>query len=265
MDYSITKIVGLFTTSGSLIVIVLLIGVASLWSDRWWKRGRALLSLFLLAALLLVITPLQPWLTGMLEDRFPARPALPEHVDGIIILGGMLRPNISKARGMPSLNDAAERLIEGARLALEHPEAKVLFTGGSADPWNPESRESTFAGAALERMGISADRILLEDLSRNTHENAVLSADLPGVDRKAAWVLVTSAMHMPRAVAVFRQEGWNFVPWPTNYVTGGDVEWTNEDVPIVRLYNLSHTLHEWVGLAYYRLRGWTGSLFPLPN
>jgi uncharacterized SAM-binding protein YcdF (DUF218 family) len=262
MDYQFSKIMGLLTTSGAFLMLVLLAGTALLWL-RPWRFGRTLVTLVALLLAILTVTPLQPWLTGGLEDRFPANPELPEHVDGIIILGGMIRPNISLARHRPTLNDAAERLLEGARLAALHPEAKVLFTGGSPNPWNPEAREANFVAEVLKQMGVAGDRLIIEDRSRNTYENAVFSKQL--VPEGGSWVLVTSAIHLPRAVGVFRKAGWKVIPWPSNYLTGGDEDWANEDIPVLRLYRLSRTFHEWVGLIYYRMRGWSASLLPGPS
>jgi uncharacterized SAM-binding protein YcdF (DUF218 family) len=243
---------------------VLLAGTFLLWGRRW-RLGRALLSIVVLALAALVFLPIQPALTGMLENRFQAAPPLPDHIDGIIVLGGMVRPSISKARSRTTLNDAAERLFEGAHLAHLHPEAKVLFTGGSPNPWKEEARESDFAGQALIDMGIDPGRLIIEDRSRNTYENAIYSRALAPDHGEGNWILVTSALHMPRSVGVFRQAGWKVIPWPVNYLTGAEPEWANEDVPIERLYFMSRTLHELVGMLYYRARGWSGSLLPGPE
>lgn len=265
MDFEASKLLGLLSTTGSLLMLALLAGIGLLWLGRTWRTGRTLLTLVILLLTVAIFSPLQPWLTGRLENRFPQQPALPDKIDGIIILGGMIKPNVSQARNRPSLNDAAERLLEGAHLAALHPEAKLLFTGGSANPWNQAAREASWAAEALKQMGVADDRLVVEDNSRNTYENALFTRQMLPAKPGEVWVLVTSAMHLPRAVGVFRQTGWSVIPWPTNYLTGGEEEWANEDIPLTRLYRLSRTLHEWIGLAYYRLRGWTPTLFPGPE
>lgn len=264
MDYTLSKLLGTLATTGTVMMAALLAGVILLWSRRW-RLGRTLLSLMVLALAAATFLPVQPALTGMLENRFPEAPPLPDHIDGIIVLGGMVRPEVSRVRNRPSLNDAAERLFEGVHLAHLHPEAKVLFTGGSAEPFDSTARESDFAGKALVEMGVDPARLIIEDSSRNTYENATLSKPLTPDGGQGNWILVTSAIHMPRAVGVFRKAGWNVIPWPCNYLTGGEPEWINEDVIIQRLYFLSRTAHEMVGMLYYRLRGWSDSLFPAPN
>lgn len=265
MDFAASKVLGLLSTSGTLLMMALLIGIFLLWFGDHWRAGRTLLTLVILVLAVAIVSPMQPWLTAELENRFPGQPSLPDKIDGIIILGGMIKPNISKARNRASLNDAAERLLEGAHLAAQHPEAKVLFTGGSADPWNPSAREADWAIDILKQMGIGEDRLVVEDKARNTYENALFSRQILPAKPGERWVLVTSAMHLPRAVGVFRQVGWSVIPWPTNYLTGGDEDWANEDLPLTRLYRLSRALHEWIGLIYYRLRGWTPTLFPGPE
>lgn len=264
MDFTLSKLLGLLTTSGTVLALVLLAGTFLLWSRRR-GLGRALISIVVLALAALIFLPIQPAITGMLENRFQIAPPLPDHVDGIIVLGGMVRPTVSRARGRPTLNDAAERLFEGVHLAHLHPEAKVLFTGGSPNPWDPQATEADYAERALIEMGIDPSRLIIENRSRNTYENAIFSKKLTPDGGQGTWILVTSAAHMPRSVGVFRKAGWNVIPWPCNYITGGEPEWTNEDVAISRLYFLSRTAHEIVGMLYYRLRGWSDELFPGPN
>jgi uncharacterized SAM-binding protein YcdF (DUF218 family) len=187
---------------------------------------------------------------------------LPAHVDGIIILGGAIDQFISQARGEIALNDAADRLTEGVILAKAHPEAKVLFTGGSADPLRPDIAEAPYAAELLVALGLDRRRLIVEDQSRNTHENAAASRRLAEPQANQAWVLVTSARHMPRSVGCFRAVGWPVIAWPVDYKTGNVGDWTNTDLVGNRLRMLEQSLHEWGGLLYYRLRGWTDALFP---
>ena len=263
MDYLASKLLGVLTTSGCLLMLMLVAGILLLWLKSW-RWGRAVLTIVVLGLAIMLFLPVQPAVTGLLENRFQPAPPLPDHIDGIIILGGMVRPAVSKARGRPTLNDAAERLLEGARLGRQHPEAKVLFTGGSADPAADRPTEATYARQVLLDMGVEPERLIIEDRSRNTYENAVYSKPLVPDGGQGNWILVTSAVHMPRSVGVFRQAGWKVIAWPVNFLSGGEPEWANEDVLIQRLYFFSRTLHEYAGLAYYRARGWSASLFPAP-
>jgi uncharacterized SAM-binding protein YcdF (DUF218 family) len=95
-------------------------------------------------------------------------------------------------------------------------------------------------------------RFYFEAASRNTYENAVLSAKLPGVDISKPWLLVTSAFHMPRSMAVFQKAGWNVTPYAVDFRAGAQTPWTT--------YSLQDgatdwgiLLHEWIGTLYYAL------------
>jgi uncharacterized SAM-binding protein YcdF (DUF218 family) len=260
MDYELTKLLGVLLTPGAALLIFLLVALLLLWTRRHWRRGRALLTFTVLG--LLILLAIGPSLLSTLEDRFPANPGLPARVDGIVVLGGAVDQYISQARHQVSLNDAAERLTETVLLAKAHPEARVLFTGGSADPWRPEPREASYAAQLLVALGVSADRLIVEDQSRNTHENAVESYRLAKPQPGQVWVLVTSACHMPRAVGTFRRAGWSAIPWPVDFRTDDGADWTNQDLVVRRLSLLGQAAHEWIGLAYYRLAGWSDALFP---
>ncbi len=79
------------------------------------------------------------------------------------------------------------------------------------------------------------------------------------------WVLVTTALHMPRAMGIARRLDWQILPWPTDYRTPGD-----NASPAWRfsfgsnLSDLDEAAHEWLGLVAYYLVGKTDTLFPAP-
>jgi len=264
MMFIVTKILGMLLTPGALLLVGLLGGGCLLWSRRFWRSGRILLSFLAVFILALALLPVDEMVIGPLENRFPVNPPLPSHIDGIIVLGGSVEPGLSIAHHQVSVNETAERLIEGARLSRQHPEARLLFTGGSGDPIQPDLREAPIAAQALTDMGVDPERLVVEDASRNTYENAVFSQRLAQPQKGQIWLLVTSARHMPRSVGVFRSVGWPVVPWPVDYITGGPASWINLDRWIQRLRNLSTGVHEWAGLVFYRLSGWSDSLFPEP-
>ncbi len=265
MVYLLSKIVGAVLTPGFVLLVVLLVGSGLLWMRRSWRSGRLLLSGAALFLLVLAVLPTDELLLAPLENRFPANPPLPHHVDGIIILGGAINQTISSARGQINLTDAAERLLEGARLARLYPEARVVFTGGASDPFNQTLREAPYAVRELEDLGVAADRLVVEDASRNTFENAVFTQRLMQPKKGQVWVLVTSASHMARAVGVFRSVNWPVIPWPVNYFTPSRPLFGSLDMLVENMRILSLALHEWGGLLFYRLSGWTDALFPEPE
>lgn len=229
-------------------------------------RGRERISrhvVALCASLLLVLAlvPLGEWLLTPLEDRFPPPAELPATVDGVIILGGTVNPVLSAARGQPSLNGAAERLLALVELERRYPSARLIFTGGSGSVLRQDLKEAPVARQALDRLGMDTGKVTFESQSRTTWENAVLSRDLATPRPGQTWLLVTSAWHMPRSVGAFRAAGWDVTAYPVDYATTGRRAGLGHGI---NMPMLTLALHEWLGLAYYRLRGWSDSAFPRP-
>jgi uncharacterized SAM-binding protein YcdF (DUF218 family) len=256
--FILSKLLWSLLSPASLIILALL----GAW---WWHRRRPHLSRALVAAPLLLLgalglMPLLHWAAAPLERRF-AVPA-PDRVDGIIVLGGALDlPNTIDLR-QPALNGAAERMTQAVTLSRRYPEAKLLFSGGSGLVRNHSYNESQVARALFESLGVDPARLLYEDRSRNTWENALYSKQLADPRPGQTWLLVTSAWHMPRAVGCFRRTGWAVLPYPVDYL-GHDAGWLQFDAS-TQLDLLTVVLHEWAGLLAYRAMDRTDALFPAP-
>ena len=103
-------------------------------------------------------------------------------------------------------------------------------------------------------MGVAPQRVLYESRSRTTYENAIFSADVPGVQTQQPWLLLTSAYHMPRAMATFQKAGWNVTPYPVDFHTSSKQPWLDFSFEIgARKWHLA--LHELAGLLAYRMTG----------
>ncbi len=258
--FLLSKILGFLAEPGNLAMAALLAGAVLLFTRRW-RLGRALVAGAAVAVAVCAVLPLDLWLDHWLEDRFPPSP-LPAHVDGIVVLGGAVDPELSAARGQPTIKAAADRVTALVALAHRYPAARVVYTGGAGDPLAPAATEAPEVRRLLDGMGIDTARITFESASRNTRENALFSRALMRPRPGEVWLLVTSALHMPRAVGAFRAVGWTVWPDPVDYLTP-------RAVPPLRftlkgLWDLDKVDHELAGLAYYRLRGWTDSLLPSP-
>lgn len=192
-----------------------------------------------------------------LEQRYPPLPAGTDmrHFAGVVVLGGALaRSELWTEHRQVALNDHAERMTEAFALARTHPELTILFTGGIADVRGTGLTEAQRAQIFFTQMGLAPDRVLYEDRSRTTFENAVNSAALPGVDRTRPWLLLTSAFHMPRAMGVFRRAGWNVTPYPVDYDTGSGQSWLDFSFHYgPQAWTLA--LHEVLGFYAYRMAG----------
>lgn len=257
MSFSIGKILWLLVNPGNFCVLILAAGL--IWRGR---GGRAFLVLGTAGLAVISVLPLSGRLAQPLEDRFLGNPPLPERVDGIIVLGGAIEPWLSRERGQIILNDAAERLTETMALARRHPEARVLFSGGNGNLLQEGGAEAVEARTFFGALGLDPARLLVEDESRTTYENVIFSQALVKPAEGENWVVVTSAIHMPRAVGCFRRAGWRVIPYPVDYRTppAGRRDF---DFDLARgLAIVVRAAREWVGLAAYRLLDRTDAFFP---
>jgi uncharacterized SAM-binding protein YcdF (DUF218 family) len=165
----------------------------------------------------------QQWLTSALEARFE-RPAI---------------DNWAAIRGLVVLGGGPVRLEEALRLMRDHPHLRLVMSG--------------WGDVAMTLLGKIDDTLLartaIERTSRSTCGNAVFSAKLISPGPGDRWLLITSAVHMPRAIGAFRKAGFPVEPWPVYEADGAP--WN-----VVR--------HEWIGLVAYRLLGCSEAFLPAP-
>lgn len=213
------------------------------------------------AALFALLLSCWTYLPSALLHRLEARYAqLPSSTDmrqftGVVVLGGALaRSDLWTAHNQVALNDSAERMTAAVSLARKHPHLQLLFTGGIASLPAAGLTEAVRARIFFDEMGVNPSRVVYEGNSRNTFENASLSAILSGVDPKQRWLLLTSAYHMPRSVGVFTKAGWNVTPFPVDYRTDSAPDWYDFSLRYgPELWELA--LHETLGYWVYRLVG----------
>jgi uncharacterized SAM-binding protein YcdF (DUF218 family) len=244
---------------------VLFFAVFGAWALRRWlpRFSNLLLAGSALFLLVLSTTPIGRWSLGVLEDRFP-QPKLEGPVAGIIVLGGGLSPEGSKAVGHAQLNDSVERITQMVALARAYPEAKVIFSGGSGAVFRQDVREADYVPDLVRSLGFDPARIVLERESRNTWENAVESKKIMQPREGETWLLVTSAWHMPRAVGCFRAAGWPVLAYPVDYRTLPRDQWPALET-LAQLALFSMAAKEWVGLAGYHLMQRTDAWLPAPG
>ncbi len=243
----------------NLIAILALSGLAIyVFHARYGKR-------FLITSAILMITfgmlPAGRLLLAPLENRFPSpQNRMPDHVDGIIVLGGAERPDLSMVRNQVVQTGSSERLAIGTMLARKYPDALVVYTGGVKT--DTGMSEADVARKFHEGLGFSGARFIYEGNSVNTYENATRTFALLPPNPQQTWILVTSAYHMPRSVGTFRQVGWQVLPYPVDYQTGTTSLIPDKLDVAVRLREADLAIHEWIGLAAYRFLGKSNDLFP---
>jgi uncharacterized SAM-binding protein YcdF (DUF218 family) len=259
----LTRIFWLLVQPLTLVMLfVLLAFLLSFMKRRGWSR------FFLgLGGLLLFVTTFTTFgyvLITPLEERFQ-RPTEPARIDGIVVLGGAMDGEVNTVRGGWEFNRSGDRYLETLRLALTHPEAKILVAAGPAALALDQEREALAAQRMLIAFGIAPERIVLDENSRNTEENAQFAKELAGEVSGQTWLLVTSAFHMPRSVGLFRMAEFPVVPWPADYLASGAEGWRiKPDQPPENIAVATTALREWVGLLGYKLTGKIEDLVPGP-
>jgi uncharacterized SAM-binding protein YcdF (DUF218 family) len=255
----LTKFLWPLLRPDNLLGLGLILAAILLWT-RWAKVGRWMATLAALFLATIMLLPAASWLGQPLKSRFPPPEMLPEVIDGIIVLGGSIRSGPTPERP-DSLAGISQRLVAFVELARRFPAARLVFTGGTPPHIPGAATEADQARPILAALGLDLARVRFEASARNTLENArrskLVTAPKPG----ERWLLVTSALHMPRAVAVFRAAGWPVIPYPVDYPRP-------QPAPALAL-NLVGSLnglidagYEWLALLAYRGLGYTRELLP---
>ena len=215
--------------------------------------------------LVFALLPTAHLLGQPLELRFP-QPELPTRITGIILLSGAERPRATQVYGQPQLNWAAARYTTALRLSARHPEASLVFSGGPAvEPRTGRPGQTWVARQLLGDLAHDPAAIRYDESSIDTCDNAANTRALVQPRRDETWVLVTSAIHMPRAMACFRAVGWEVVPQPADYLSMRPEFGAGAMRVTTNLSVLDTALHEWLGLAFYRMTGRTRQFFPAPT
>lgn len=263
MFFILSKIFEFVASPVNLALFIGALGAALLFTSHA-DIGRLLGAGALLFLLILGFSPLAPLLAIPLEGRFPAPSEDAPTPAGIIVLGGAVNEELSAIRHSVTLNDAAERVVAAVTLKHKYPAARLVFSGGSAALFGSDHSEAEAVARFWRDMGVDQGDVVYESRSRNTYENAVNTRELAKPHGGERWLLVTSAMHMPRAVGIFRKAGFPVVAYPVDYRTSGD-PWRSNFRSASANFMLAETaLHEWLGLAAYWLTGKTDALFPAP-
>jgi uncharacterized SAM-binding protein YcdF (DUF218 family) len=262
----ILKSIWQFTASPS--GIIALCFVVSLPLIAMGKRvGKYLLVLGIVFFLVFSSSPLSIALLARLENTYP--PLLDTKELGSIDTIVLLTTAAWGDTDVPVTSQVGEttqsRLMEAIRLYQLIPGAKIVISGGPLDPGGSSPAVCGIVGDLANALGIPKGRIVLEPNSTTTYENGVEVKKILGEKR---FILVTSASHLPRAVAVFRKLGMSPVPAPADIrsiqhrphfdASGGRLlkEIVSALPSSTHLVHSERALHEYVGFAWYWLRGW---------
>lgn len=259
MFFAFSKILGPLTNPALILALLILASMLAVLARR--RRGALFLQSTAAAIVVLFgILPGATWLALPLETRFPSNPNLPDHVAGVIVLGGTERVDASATWDQPILRDPTP-IASAVALARRYPQARMVFSGGGSRP-NMTLKESDVVKDFLTEIGFDANRVIYEERSQNTFQNGLYTYQLVRPKPGERWILVTQAISMPRAVAVFRHTGWDVIPFPAGYLTASqDPGYISINI-LGGLQLAAVAIHEWVGLVAYRLMGYTEQIFP---
>lgn len=259
--FVLSKIIWGVLSPVSLAAWLLLLVCLLLWLN-YITAARRLLTLMSLVAFVLMVYPVSDWLMYPLETRFVRPATMPDHIDGIIVLGGAENLKLSSGRHTAEVGESAERILTTAELSRHYPTVPIIYTGGSNLVQMPElDKKGRVSTTLLTQAGIDPSRIMVETQARNTVENfKQIKAILPATD--GHYLLVTSAFHMPRAVGVARQQSINVIAYPVDYRSAEPSQRYWDFDLFAHLEVLEVAWHEWLGLTAYYVSGKTTQWLP---
>jgi uncharacterized SAM-binding protein YcdF (DUF218 family) len=197
-------------------------------------------------------------LVESLEQQYEDRSVLSvPPADAIVVLGGSLRHSTGQPP-VTHITDSSDRLLIGLRLYRAGKAPTVLCAGGNLSLFrkNTDPPEAQLMSQLLQEWGLPTSAILTEQDSVNTHQNATMSFKMLSARNMRRVILVTSARHMPRAVATFRKAGFEVIPAPADFLVGSTTPEMNWLPNSQSLSETDLAIQEWIGLWVYRLRGW---------
>jgi uncharacterized SAM-binding protein YcdF (DUF218 family) len=251
--FTLSKLLSLLIYPLSL--SLLLCGLALIFSRLRWPRRSFYTLLLAVGWLYLCSTALfANFLSGTLERGFvPRAMSVIDKADAIVLLGGGIRGDTHMGT-LPDLNQRADRLVHAVALYKAGKAPLVVLSGGGEEGARTEAQQMK---DLLLVMGVPAQHILLENQRRDTHDNAVFTAHLLKSRGISRILLVTSAFHMRRSLALFEAQGVDAVPAPTDYQQLVSQQVVPDWLPLVsNLSQSTDALHEIVGFWIYRWRGW---------
>ena len=237
----------------SLCLEFLFVGMLLLWFTRKQKAGKIMVCLGFILLALFSYTPFPDISLKSLEYRYAPLIDVSQFSDikWVVVLGGGHNSDPELPVTSQLSKSSLSRLVEGIRIHRVLPKSKLVLSGGGVFDPVPESK--VMAGVA-EVMGIGENRLVLEELSKDTKDQARLIYKIVGKER---FILVTSASHMPRSMALFQKSGMKPIPAPTDYWVkkrqriGPSVFFPSAN----SLRKMERVFYEYLGLGWARLSG----------
>jgi uncharacterized SAM-binding protein YcdF (DUF218 family) len=271
--FALSKLTWVVLAPSNLLVLMIAAGLVlqirtarlPTWPALWGRRLSVAGASGLIAVTAL---PVGDAALGALERRFAPLAACtggaaPPYA-GIIVLGGALSAIEIDGQPLDSMGEASDRLRLAAAIARARPDLPILASGGMTFASPGARTEAPMMRTLLAELGVAPERVIIEQASRTTAENARRAAALSPAGAEAPWILVTSAFHMPRAVGAFRSAGLAVVAAPTDWQVDPHAPWQTWNAAD-RLLRLNLAAKEYLGLLAYWLSGRLRSPAPAPQ
>jgi len=259
----LSKLLPLFVYPLGLAFLLLLLAVLSS-ANR--KLSMAYIILALAILWLSSTTGVSNLMARSLEWRYKPLEEIPTG-EAIVLLGGGTEPAIYPRPGV-EINGAGDRVLYAAQLYKDGKAPIILLSGGEITWLNDGSATPAEDMAKiLSSIGVPSEAMIIEDRSRNTYENALYAKELLGEKGINKILLVTSAMHMPRSVALFEAQDFEVTPLPVDYsVVENQSAESQDSIFITKILNIipnasnlaltTNALKEYLGTFIYQLQGW---------
>jgi len=258
--FFLSKLLPLFVYPVGISCLLMALGLVWIWKHPKRATWAIALSLFILFFSSNPVVS-DKFLLTLERQYLPPNP-MPT-ADAIVVLGGATRPS-TPPRPWVDVLEAGDRILYGARLYNQGRAPKLLLSGGRVH-WRggSDGSEAEDMKEIAIAMNVPAADILLENTSLNTRQNAVNVKKVMEAQSIDSVLLVTSAVHMPRAAAIFRKLEINIIPAPTDYLVPEQAQASTLEGRMLSLLptagaldHFTNALKEYVGFVFYRLRGW---------
>ena len=248
MGFGIQKFIAAFFMPLPMVFALGVLGLIFLYKRSYTKAKIFLLTSFGILAII-SYEPFAKLYLYPLQKQYEKFDYTPTDVEYIFVLGNGHDDKSAIPLSSQLNYPAMKRLYEGLTLLKQYPEATLILSGYSGSKAKKSHAQVSFEVATA--LGVDKNSITLFHTPKNTATEAQKYYDLYGSDRV---IVVTSATHMPRTVALFKKLGLNPYTAPTDFLTRDSVNWSGFSGDNIKKIEVA--THEYLGLLWYRLRGY---------
>lgn len=240
--FIVKKTLSFFIEPYGLILTFLLFGFFSLYGKKLGKAKFFILSAFVLL-LLFAYPPFSNFLVKGLEDVYPKFEPENEKIAYIHVLGNGNNDDTTQPVSSMIGDVSMKRVVEGVLLQKHYENSKMIFTGYEGNTNLPNA----MINARLAQMlGVKEEDITTNSKAKDTKDEAIFAKRTAG---EKPIIVVTSAMHMLRAVKLFRDQGLDPIPAPTDFKRQ-NIKTYLMPPTVESLKNSQTAMHEYIGMIW---------------